>query len=78
MIQKVDDVLDAGDTGGYDPFLCAQDIPETYTIPDLVVVSGDSAEINVQTDLEGHEFTVFLQRFMDRWMITDIQCKGGE
>jgi hypothetical protein len=40
----VDEIIASFDKGGYDPFLCAQDIPGGFTI-EKAVVSGDQASV---------------------------------
>jgi hypothetical protein len=78
FIQKVDGfLLSSSNRGGYDPFLCAQDIPQYYSF-DEPLISGDTARMKIQTDFEGHVFTVLLQQINHRWVITDVLCEGGE
>lgn len=80
FIQRVDDLLASFDKGGYDPFLCAQDIPAELTV-DEPTVSGQEATVvvheiwNPGTKYElVHDVTVTL-RFVDsEWKIDDIAC----
>ena len=72
-IQKVDRIVASFDKGGYDPFLCAQDVPASYAL-DQVVVSGEEASVVVHTSFEGHTFTVELQQVGGRWAISDVLC----
>jgi hypothetical protein len=77
LVQKADAILASFDKGGFDPFLCAQDIPQSITIEDAVM-SGDIARSVVRTNFQGHGFTVALQRIDGRWEIGDILCEIEE
>jgi hypothetical protein len=46
FVRKVDEIIASFDKGGYDPFLCAQDIPGEFAI-EKAVVSGDQASVVV-------------------------------
>jgi hypothetical protein len=73
FVQEVDALIASFDRGGYDPFLCAQDIPQDITVGE-VNVSGDEAQVKVETNFEGHSFNVLLQREGDQWNIADVVC----
>jgi hypothetical protein len=73
FVQKVDGIIASFDRGGYDPFLCAQDVPASFTVEDAVV-SGDEAHVVVRTSFEGHSFTVVLRPVNERWEISDVLC----
>jgi hypothetical protein len=73
FVQKVDAIAASFDQGGYDPFLCAQDVPGEFTIEEAVV-SGDGASLAVHTSFEGHTFTVELRQVDRRWKISDVIC----
>jgi hypothetical protein len=77
FVQKVDAIIASFDRGGYDPFLCAQDVPGELTVEEAVV-SGDGASLAVHTSFEGHTFTVELRRVDGRWRISDVICPGTE
>jgi hypothetical protein len=74
LVQKVDAIVAAFDKGGFDPFLCAQDVPESYSL-DGPVVSGDAGRVVVRTSFEGHAFTVALLRESGGWKISDVLCE---
>lgn len=83
FIQKVDGILDSFVGGGYDPFLCAQDIPGSFTV-DEAVVSGEEASVvvheiwNPGTQYERITNIGVHLRLMDgQWKIADIMCGGG-
>jgi hypothetical protein len=75
--EKVDEIIASFDKGGYDPFLCAQDIPESFTV-DEGVISGKEANLVVHTTFEGHVFTIDLQQVDEQWKIADISCSVSE
>ena len=77
FVRKADEIIASFDKGGYDPFLCAQDIPESFAVNEAVI-SGDEAGVVVHTSFEGHMFTVDLQRVDGQWKITDIICSVSE
>jgi hypothetical protein len=77
FVQKVDGILASFENqpaGGYDPFLCAQDIPESITV-DEAQVSGNEASANVETSFAGHSFSVDLEKVDGQWRITDVNCR---
>ncbi len=75
LVEKVDGILDALEGGGYDPFLCAQDIPESLTV-EPVAGTETEASVLVRTSFEGHTFTVALVLVDGRWLIDDVHCGG--
>ncbi len=80
LIQEVDGIIASREQDGPDPFLCAQDVPKGLTFDgfDAAAVSGDRASLVVRTSLEGHSFTVELQRMDGRWAISDVICAGAD
>jgi len=74
FIEHVNDIL----AGGFpsDPFLCAQDIPVSLE-SDGVLVTGESASVVVRSSLEGHVFTVQLQRQDQDWKISSVSCASS-
>ena len=80
FIRKVDDAIASSDRGGYDPFLCAQDIPRDMRL-DLTVATEEGARVGVHgiwnpgTRYESsNDILVLLQRVNGRWQIVDIDC----
>lgn len=71
----VDAILDSFSGGGYDPFLCAQDIPDSITVSEPIV-SGDTATVSANTSFAGHGFEVVLRMDQDGWQINAINCNG--
>ncbi len=71
FVAEVDQLLDSFEHGGYDPFLLAQDVPESVEVGEAVV-SGETAQVRVETSFEGHVFLVTLRRIDGVWMIDDV------
>lgn len=79
FVARVDAMLDEMVDGGYDPFLCAQDLPDAVRVIDESQVSGDSARLTVETSFEGHAFDVVLTHAGESWQISDVVCRpAGE
>jgi hypothetical protein len=72
FVAKVDEVLVSFDKGGYDPFLCAQDVPEALDLASMDVTDGTAQ--GVMTSSFGHRFDIELTRGADGWQIADIVC----
>jgi hypothetical protein len=75
MAQRVSAAIDG--QGGFDPFLCEQDVP-AEALPVGARTSGDNAAVDVRTSFEGHRFTVALRRVGPGWQIIDVVCSAGE
>jgi len=75
FIEKVERLVASFDKGGYDPFLCAQDVPGEVAV-DQAVVSGDQASVVVKSTFPGHSLTVKLERRAGQWWIVDIVCRA--
>jgi len=80
FIEQTDTTLDSMGPGGADPFLCAQDIPQSFTIGD-VNVAGESASVvlretwNPGTSHEiSRDLTVALRLLDGHWRIDRIAC----
>ena len=73
LVSEIDELVASFDKGGYDPFLCAQDIPDSITVGEPSI-SGSSASVLVSTSFEGHGFEVILSMAQDGWLISAIHC----
>ncbi len=74
LVDKVYGIVDSfDDKGGYDPVLCAQDVPSSFAA-EIIDESVDSASTLVTTSFEGHRIFVGLQKVDGAWMIADITC----
>ena len=71
FVVRVDELLDSFERGGYDPFLLAQDVPTSVDVGEAVV-SGESAQVRVETSFEGHGLLVTLKRIDGGWKIDDV------
>lgn len=58
--------------GGYDPLLCAQDVPESFSA-ELMEAGDGSALVKVETSFVGHTFGVRLQE-AETWQIVEVLC----
>lgn len=76
LAQDVDALLASFDKGGYDPFLCAQDLPSEVVVSSLTV-SGDRATALMRTNLAGHTFAVELGKGEAGWQLTGVDCGYG-
>lgn len=79
LVRQVDALLDGfrsdvHGAGGYDPFLCAQDIPGAVTAGEAVV-DGAVARVPVTTSFAEQGFTVVLEQEDVGWVIANIQCR---
>ncbi len=62
--------------GGFDPFLCAQDVPE-QVIPFRVEEDNEKMLVEVRTSFPGHTFTVSLLQVGEAWQIDGVRCSGA-
>ena len=73
LVASVDELLASFDRAAYDPFLCAQDIPESVSVGE-VAVSGQEASVMVETSFAGHSFEVELEMVEGEWLISEVIC----
>lgn len=80
VVQKVDDIVASFTHGGYDPFLCAQDIPQTFEVG-TATVDGDEATVtahgvwNPDTEyVSRNDILVKLVKVDGVWKISDLSC----
>jgi hypothetical protein len=72
--QRVDEIVAGFEGGGYDPFLCAQDVPERVGV-DGVFMNGPTPNVLVRTTFPGHYFTVDLRSTAaGDWQISNVTC----
>jgi hypothetical protein len=76
---KVDAILASFDKGGFDPILCAQDLPEGIKIINTAV-EGEKALVAIEKIFSGGNqmSEVYLERQDGKWLISDIVCGEGE
>jgi hypothetical protein len=82
FVDKVSEVAASFDRGGYDPFLCTQDVPGNIIVHDEVTRLGDTATMvvcelwNPGTDYEGAGGVVVELQVMDgEWRISNTVCQ---
>jgi len=73
LIQKIDGFLGSPEGGMFDPFLCAQDIPDSITAGPATI-EGDQARLTVETSFAGHHFEVALHQVAGEWKMSDVTC----
>ncbi|MCA9974067.1 MAG: DUF3828 domain-containing protein, partial [Anaerolineales bacterium] len=75
--QHIDELLDSFYTesggAGYDPFLCAQDVPVEIW-PDVSFERNGMASVVVRSSFPNHMLTVDLRPEGESWLITNITC----
>lgn len=76
-INKVDEILDGFEFGGYDPFICAQDLPNQISILNLIQ-EDLKARAKLQAEFgggtHGPAFEVYLEYDKGQWLISNIVC----
>jgi len=77
FVTDVDELLASFCKGGYDPFLCAQDLPQRLTVG-AVEMDGHEATVTMDALYTGNpmasHFPVTLTRANGDWRITGIAC----
>lgn len=76
FIAHIDAMLEDSEFIPADPFLCAQDIPASFTVQG-VFQHDTIARVVVRTDFPGHVFTVDVQEMNRRWKISNVSCGGS-
>jgi hypothetical protein len=80
MVEKVDEIVASFTHGGYDPFLCAQDIPGAWVVEERMVSEQEARVVlheiwNPGTQFESvRDVTVSLKVIDGQWQIDDIVC----
>jgi hypothetical protein len=74
FVAHVSKVVSSFEGGGYDPILCAQDVPDAVTAASAQV-NGDVATVEMKSSFEGHRFTVQLAARNGGWLITGVTCR---
>jgi len=74
FMDRVDELLVSFENqAGYDPFLCAQDIPTEIQVA-AVFTSPEWVYVLIRTNFPNHFFTVDLLQSDDGWKIGNITC----
>jgi hypothetical protein len=79
FVERVDGILTSFTTGGFDPFLCAQDVPERFEF-DPANFSADHAKVTARGVYSGgnSSFVVGLRIENNAWKIWDVTCAPSE
>ena len=84
LVQQVDGIVASFDRGGYDPFLCAQDVPARFTVDELVASDEEATVVVHEIWNPGTEFESVLDiavtlRMVDGvWKIAHVACSVPE
>jgi hypothetical protein len=74
-------VMGSGSAASGDPFVCAQNMPTSFTVDDPKV-NGDTATATVHTQYSGGSaptnLTVTLKQSGGQWQITDVACAANQ
>jgi hypothetical protein len=73
FILRVDAQLEQPDGAMADPFICAQDVPTSFSLSPPEI-EGDRAMVTVETSFANHSFDVILQRENEQWQIESVLC----
>ena len=74
LSQRIDEIIAGFDMGGYDPVLCAQDKPQSYTI-ESVELNNDQATILLSLDFYGSPRPILVALINDgSWKLDNISC----
>jgi hypothetical protein len=82
FVQEMDELIASFENGGYDPFLCAQDIPAEFEVGTAVGTSDEATVVVHEVWNPGTEFEtvrdveVTLELVDGTWLISDIVCQG--
>lgn len=74
--EEVDAIVAGFEGGEYDPFLCAQDIPNELVV-DGAIYTTSGARVALHSSFANHAFVVELAQADDEgWQITGVVCPG--
>jgi hypothetical protein len=77
LSERVADIVASFDRGGYDPFLCAQDVPTAFTVG-TVEGDGTQAHARVYTTFVGHAFDVTVVHENGGWLLDEVTCANPD
>jgi hypothetical protein len=74
--RQVDRTIAGFDRGGYDPFLCAQDVPGELAV-DGTIFTESGAQVALHSDFPDHALVVALEEVSEgEWRINSVICPG--
>ena len=74
LVARVEETVASFEGGGYDPFLCAQDLPTAVSVSQARIYENQ-AWLTVYTTLPGHSLDLALARSDNAWRISEINCR---
>jgi hypothetical protein len=75
FIEHVDEILAGFEgQGGYDPFLCAQDVPQEIQADGVFYHGTQASMVVMRTSFPNHFFSVDLYQSGETWQIGNITC----
>lgn len=73
---QIDGIVAGFDRGGYDPFLCAQDVPAELAV-DGTIYTDAGARVVMHSSFANHAFVVELEEAGENgWQIANVVCPG--
>lgn len=73
MVVRLDELIASFEGGGYDPILCAQDLPNEIFVREATV-SENTAEVPIESSFQGHSIVVNLVLRNGEWKIDGTSC----
>lgn len=77
LVGRIEETYASMQGGGYDPFLCAQDVPTAVSVGPARVYE-DQAWLTMYTTFPGHSLDLALTNSGDLWRISEITCHVPE
>ncbi len=76
LVKKLDSIIYSFEFGGYDPVICAQDIPQSFKV-ELKSKNNDLAILQIEQDFYGsiNFISVETIKIGKEWKINDIICQ---
>jgi spore germination protein GerM len=77
--QQIEETLASFDNGGFDPFLCAQDVPEEFAVGNAQI-DGVKASVDLeQSFITGKRLIpIELEKREEDWVITNVDCAEAQ
>jgi len=76
FIVKIDSFIGSFNHGGYDPILCAQDVPQRFKIENVLVYNNEADLTVIENfDQSIKNVNVLLKKIGNEWKIDQINCE---
>lgn len=76
-VRRIEETIASFQGGGYDPVLCAQDVPESVSVQGFQPGAAQ-AEVWLGSSFAGHRLKVILLHGEEGWRIDEIVCLFGQ